>query len=141
MKVVWSKEKEVDNGVKTFEISDDALERAINEAYGTSFSGELVKKHQAGVTRVRYYGNGNFNLYLSKLMLNKIRSASYGAAFGIISGLIGSAAGVPTMGLASGVIAFIAKKLVGAMLRQVNPYKVGRVYKIRNWKYAGWRYQ
>ena len=96
MKVVCSKEKEVDNGVKTFEISDDALERAINEAYGTSFSGELVKKHHAGV---------------------------------------------PTMGLASGVIAFIAKKLVGAMLGQVNPYKVGRVYKIRNWKYAGWRYQ
>ena len=29
MKVVCSKEKEVDNGVKTFEISDDALERAI----------------------------------------------------------------------------------------------------------------
>lgn len=45
------------------------------------------------------------------------------------------------MGLASGVIAFIAKKLVGAMLGQVNPYKVGRVYKIRNWKYAGSRYQ
>lgn len=34
-----------------------------------------------------------------------------------------------------------AKKLVGAMLGQVSPYKVGRVYKIRGWRYAGWRYQ
>lgn len=134
-----SEERKVE---KQFEFKMNlAVSAKDTEAYGTSFSGELVKKHQAGVTRVRYYGNGNFNLYLSKSMLNKIRSASYGVAFGIISGLIGSAAGVHTMGLASGVIAFIAKKLVGAMLGQVNPYKVGRVYKIRNWKYAGWRYQ
>lgn len=44
------------------------------------------------------------------------------------------------MGVASWAIANVSKKLVGAMLGQVSPYKVGRVYKIRGWRYAGWRY-
>lgn len=74
-------------------------------------------------------------------MLNKIRTAGYSAAFGIIVGLIGAAAGVPLMGVATTAITYSAKKLVGAMLGQVNPYKVGRIYKIRHWRYAGWRYQ
>lgn len=45
------------------------------------------------------------------------------------------------MGVATTAITYSAKKLVGAMLGQVNPYKVGRIYKIRHWRYAGWRYQ
>lgn len=132
-----------ENGVKTFEISDDALDRAINDAYGNVFSSVLAARshHHAGVTKVRYYGHGNFNIYLSKSMLNKIRADGYGAAFGVVVGLLGAAAGVPSMGVASVAISAVAKKLVGKMLAQVKPFKVGRVYKIRGWRYAGWRYQ
>ncbi|ANZ56662.1 hypothetical protein KQ229_09830 [Lactobacillus helveticus] len=42
-----------ENGVKTFEISNDALLRAINKAYGNEFSAELAKRHHAGVTKVK----------------------------------------------------------------------------------------
>lgn len=131
-----------ENGVKTFEISDDRLELAIDKAYGNKFSVELAKKkHHAGVTKVKYYGHGNANIYLSKSMLNKIRSIGYGRGFKIVVSLIAVAAGVPSMGVAGGVITSVASSLVGAMLNQVKPYKVGRVFKIRGWKYVGWRYQ
>lgn len=130
-----------ENGVKTFEISNDALLRAINKAYGNEFSAELAKRHHAGVTKVKNYGNGNINVYLSKSMLNKIRIEGYSVAFGAVLSLISAALGVPSMGVASWAITTVSKKLVGAMLGQVSPYKVGRVYKIRGWRYAGWRYQ
>lgn len=130
-----------ENGVKTFEISNDALLRAINKAYGNEFSAELSKRHHAGVTKVRNYGHGNINVYLSKSMLNKIRTEGYSVAFGAVLSLISAALDVPSMGVASWAIATVSKKLVGAMLEQVSPYKVGRVYKIRGWRYAGWRYQ
>ncbi|MEN2379862.1 hypothetical protein ABC642_03760 [Lactobacillus helveticus] len=130
-----------ENRVKTFEISNDALLRAINKAYGNEFSAELAKRHHAGVTKVKNYGNGNINVYLSKSMLNKIRTEGYSVAFGAVLSLISAALSVPSMGVASWAIAAVSKKLVGAMLGQVSPYKVGRVYKIRGWRYAGWRYQ
>lgn len=130
-----------ENGVKTFEISNDALLRAINKAYGNEFSAELSKRHHAGVTKVRNYGHGNINVYLSKSMLNKIRTEGYSVAFGAVLSLISAALDVPSMGVASWAIATVSKKLVGTMLEQVSPYKVGRVYKIRGWRYAGWRYQ
>ena len=130
-----------ENRVKTFEISNDALLRAINKAYGNEFSAELAKRHHAGVTKVKNYGNGNINVYLSKSMLNKIRTEGYSVAFGAVLSLISAALSVPSMGVASWAIAAVSKKLVGAMLGQVSPYKVGRVYKICGWRYAGWRYQ
>lgn len=130
-----------ENGVKTFEISNDALLRAINKAYGNEFSAELAKRHHAGVTKVKNYGNGNINVYLSKSMLNKIRIEGYSVAFGAVLSLISAALGVPSMGVASWAITAVSKKLVGAMLGQVSPYKVCRVYKVRGWRYAGWRYQ
>nr|WP_253268326.1 hypothetical protein [Lactobacillus helveticus] len=124
-----------ENRVKTFEISNDALLRAINKAYGNEFSAELAKRHHAGVTKVKNYGNGNINVYLSKSMLNKIRTEGYSVAFGAVLSLISAALSVPSMGVASWAIAAVSKKLVGAMLGQVSPYKVGRVYKIRGWRY------
>lgn len=130
-----------ENRVKTFEISNDALLRAINKAYGNEFSAELAKRHHAGVTKVKNYGNGNINVYLSKSMLNKIRTEGYSVAFCAVLSLISAALSVPSMGVASWAIAAVSKKLVGAMLGQVSPYKVGRVYKICGWRYAGWRYQ
>lgn len=129
------------NGVKTFEISDDALERTINKVYGDQFSAELVKKHHAGVTKVKYYGHGNINFYASKALLNKLRGKGFKYGFSIVMGIIAGVTSVPSMGIATSVITSIASTLVGAMMKQVKPYKVGRVYKIRNWKYAGWRYQ
>ncbi|NHL91951.1 hypothetical protein ERJ65_10320 [Lactobacillus helveticus] len=51
-----------ENRVKTFEISNDALLRAINKAYGNEFSAELAKRHHAGVTKVKNYGNGNIRV-------------------------------------------------------------------------------
>ena len=124
-----------ENRVKTFEISNDALLRAINKAYGNEFSAELAKRHHAGVTKVKNYGNGNINVYLSKSMLNKIRTEGYSVAFCAVLSLISAALSVPSMGVASWAIAAVSKKLVGAMLGQVSPYKVGRVYKIRGWRY------
>ena len=50
-------------------------------------------------------------------------------------------AGVPSMGIATTSIYAVAAELVSRMLSQVGSYKYGRVYKVRNWKYAGWRYQ
>lgn len=130
------------NGVRTLEISDAGLLSIINKAYGTEFSTELVRRrHHSGITRVRYYGHGNVNIYLSKSMMNKLRADGYSAAFGIVMALISAAAGVPSMGVASMAISYVTKKLVGKMLAEVRPYKAGRVYKIRSWRYAGWRYQ
>ncbi len=68
-------------------------------------------------------------------MLNKIRTEGYSVAFGAVLSLISAALDVPSMGVASWAIATVSKKLVGAMLGQVSPYKVGRVYKIRGWRY------
>lgn len=131
-----------ENGVKTFEISDDRLELAIAKAYGNKFSAELAKKkHHAGVTKVKYYGHGNINFYASKALLNKLRGKGFKYGFSIVMGIIAGVTSVPSMGVATSVITSIASTLVGAMMKQVKPYKAGRVYKIRNWKYAGWRYQ
>lgn len=74
-------------------------------------------------------------------MLNKIRIEGYSVAFGAVLSLISAALGVPSMGVASWAITTVSQKLVGAMLGQVSPYKACRVYKIRGWRYAGWRYQ
>lgn len=130
------------NGVTTLTISDSDLELAINESYGTLFASSAAKRRKvAGVTKVKNYGHGNINIYLSKNTLNTIRRSSMSAAINLLFGLIGAAASVDTAGTGVVVARSLASKLAGAMLSQVGAYKVGRVYKIRNWKYAGWRYQ
>ncbi|WP_317638005.1 hypothetical protein [Lactobacillus xylocopicola] len=130
------------NGITTFEISDAALEKVINKTFGNKVSNtELARKHSAGVTKIKYYGNGNMNVYLSKDMLNRIRGMGYSSGYKIVVGLISAVAGIPTMGVASVLIMAASGSLVSAMLNQVNPFKAGRIYKIRNWSYTGWSYQ
>lgn len=131
------------NGVKTFTITDDALQRVIEQEYGAKFSIGLraKKRHTSGVTKVKNYGHGNINIYLSKGALNFLRGKSFKYGFGIVTKLIGAVAHVPSIGLAGTLITGAIGTIVSKMLNQVKPFKVGRVFKIRHWKYAGWRYQ
>lgn len=129
-------------GVTTLSISDEDLELAINKSYGPLFASSFAKRKKvAGVTRVKNYKHGNIDIYLSKNTLNSIRRSSLSAVVNLFFGLIGAATGAETGGASIAVIRSLASKLAGAMLSQVGEYKVGRVYKIRKWKYAGWRYQ
>ena len=133
---------ETKNGVTTFTISDDALQRILVKESGTKGLVQFrAKRKVSGVTRVKNYGNGNFDIYLSKNMLNFIRGKGFKYGFTIVVNLIATAAGIPSMGVATAVITSAASTLVSLMINQVNPFKVGRVFKIRKWKYAGWRYQ
>lgn len=82
------------------------------------------------------------DIYLSARALNKVREAGIGAGIKIVYALLASVAGISSMGIAWGVLMILLRKITTLVVDQTfRAYKAGRVYKIRHWKYAGWRYQ
>lgn len=75
-----------------------------------------AKRKVSGVTRVKNYGNGNFDIYLSKNTLNFIRGKGFKYGFTIVVNLIATAAGIPSMGVATAVITSAASTLVSLMI-------------------------
>lgn len=136
------------NGVTTVAISDKKLIPILNKAYSLKYDPYdqiLARRYSRGKTYVKFYGrkrSGNVDIYLSARMLNKIRQSTINAGISVIYGLFAIPAGVSSMGVAWLVFMKLVKKIATLVVDQTfNSYKAGRVYKLRHWKYAGWRYQ
>lgn len=128
----------------TFTISDNAVE-SILAKYHVIDAPNYTLTRKAGKSTIKWHGNalnGNFDLYISKKMLNRIRKMGFSSGFKTAVNIITTIAGVPNMGsIATWVIKEIASKIVGAELGQVGAYKAGRIFKVRSWQYKGWSYQ
>lgn len=127
----------------TFTISDNAVE-SILAKYHVIKAPDYDFTRKVGITTIKWHGNavnGNFDIYISSKMLNKIREGGYSSGFKIALTIIGAVAGVPGIGVATWIIKEIAGKIVGAALGQVGAFKAGRIFKVRSWQYKGWSYQ
>ncbi|WPQ67367.1 hypothetical protein [Weissella paramesenteroides] len=129
-------------------ISDYQVDQALKEAYGYTDS-QLADMGQqspnkmllrkAGSTKIVFHGakkNGNFDLYLSASMLNKIKKAGIGVGISIIAAVTGA---FPGVGVA---VSWAIKKTISTMIvNGGSKFKAGRILYSRNFQWAGWRYQ
>lgn len=127
-------------------ISDYELNEILNKIYGEpDGSDNEIQYVKAGTSKLVFHGkkkSGNVDVYLSKDMLNRIKKAGINAGVSIVAGLFAVVGGVTGLGIAWGVFTYALKKLVTAMIYDnAKNFKAGRIYRLRSWKYAGWRYQ
>ncbi|SCB99113.1 hypothetical protein [Weissella bombi] len=129
-------------------ITDYQVDQALKQAYGytddqlanmdeESSSENLLRK--AGSTRIVFHGakkKGNFDLYLSASMLNKIKKAGIGVGVSLIAGVTGAFPGVGR------AISWAIKQAIAKMVvNGGSKFKAGRIYYSRKFRTAGWRYQ
>jgi len=122
------------------------MDSALDGAYDSVINGKPFYEDRAksGKTKIVWYGkakNGNFNLYLSAKMLNKLKSGSITTGVGVIMAALALPLG-PIGGVAWFTVKAVLKKVIGAAINSnVSHFKAGRIFKVKGWKYKGWSYQ
>lgn len=135
---------ETNGDTTTAFISDIDVAKIENQLYGTPIDKSILLR-KSGNTKIVFHGKarkGNVDIYLSASMLNKLKKGSINGDITVVAGLLATAAGATGLGVAWGVINYAIKKLMTeALYNNISHFKAGRIFKIRNWKYAGWSYQ
>lgn len=126
----------------TFTISDDAFEAVLIKDKIIKAPKDQFYRSHAGKTTIRCHGSlwhGNFDIYLSKAMLNRIRGVKASLGCQYVYVLLTAAVG--PLGTLAAIANTVIKVMVAKVVRGANHYKAGRVYKVRGWRYKSWRYQ
>jgi len=124
----------------TLTLTDDELTNILKQTLSADdFSSVQAATHHKGVSKIVWHGaakKGKVNIYLSKSMLNFLRSAAIGVGVSAIVALSGGFAG------AGAVATIVIKKVISSSIKSsTKGFKYGRNYSIRSWKYKGWSYQ
>lgn len=128
------------NDTTTVTLTDEQLYNILKQSLTSDQLDSIqAAKHHAGVSKVVFHGkkkSGNFDLYLSKGMLNFIRGVAIGAGVSAIVALAGGFTG------ATALAGYVLKKIITQFIKKGSAgFSYGRKFKIRSWKYTGWSYQ
>lgn len=124
--------------------SDADVDSAYNEVlYGQSPFITLAAT-KPGTTKIVWHGkakNGNFNLYLSAKMLNRLKGGSISVGVSVVMAALALPLG-PVGGVAWFTVNAVLKKIIGlAINANVSHFKAGRIFTVKGWKYKSWSYQ
>lgn len=124
--------------------SDADVDSAYNDVlYGKSSIVTLAAT-KPGNTKIVWHGkakNGDFDLYLSAKMLNRLKGGSISLGVSIVMGALALPLG-PIGGVAWFTVNAVLKKIIGlAINANVSHFKAGRVFHVKGWKYKSWSYQ
>ena len=124
--------------------SDADVDSAYNEVlYGHSPFVTLAAT-KSGTTKIVWHGkakNGNFDLYLSAKMLNRLKGGSISVGVTIVMAALALPLG-PIGGVAWFTVNAVLKKIISlAINANVSHFKAGRIFHVKGWKYKSWSYQ